>query len=104
MRPVYRRRRGLAISPDRILFVFVVVKWFSGRCSLMLARRHGRRERCQLVGWLQVWEWLARRVGVRGVSRPPWRQRGSPVALPGPAGGWLLRPGGRRPSAGRSPG
>jgi hypothetical protein len=36
-----------------------------------------RRGRCQLVGWPQVRGWLVRRAGVRGVSRPHWRQSGS---------------------------
>ena len=32
-------------------------------------------------------EWLVRRAGVRGVSRPRWSQSRSPVALPGPSAG-----------------
>ena len=36
-----------------------------------------------VVGWWQVREWLGRRAGVRGVSRPRWRQSRSPRALPG---------------------
>jgi carboxymethylenebutenolidase len=37
-----------------------------------------------VVVWIQVREWLGRRAGARGVSRPRWRQCRSPVALPGP--------------------
>jgi hypothetical protein len=43
-------------------------------------------------------EWLVRRAGVRGASRPPWMQSGSPVALPGPLN---RRPAGRRRPARR---
>jgi hypothetical protein len=32
------------------------------------------------AGWGQVREWLVRRAGVRGASRPRWRQSRSPVA------------------------
>jgi hypothetical protein len=39
---------------------------------------------CRAVSWCQAREWLARRAGVRGVSRPRWMQSRSPVALPGP--------------------
>ena len=37
-----------------------------------------------VVGWGWAREWLVRRAGVRGVSRPRWSQSRSPVALPGP--------------------
>ena len=39
--------------------------------------------RSAVVGWCQVREWLGRRAGFRGVSRPRWRQSRSPVALSG---------------------
>jgi hypothetical protein len=38
----------------------------------------------RIVGWRQVREWLGRRAGLRGASRPRWRQSRSPGALPGP--------------------
>jgi hypothetical protein len=43
------------------------------------------REREQWGSWggWRAREWLARRAGGRGVSRPPWMQSGAPVALPG---------------------
>jgi hypothetical protein len=46
-----------------------------------------------VVGWCRVREWLVRRAGVRGVSRPRWRQSRSSVALPGPLMliGWPVR-------------
>jgi hypothetical protein len=82
---------------DRILFVVVVVKGLGGFCSP--AARDGPVWAVRWrVGWAEAREWLVRRAGVRGVSRPPWRQSGSPVALPGPS---RMRPGGRRRAAGR---
>src|SRR5947207_4663614 len=36
-----------------------------------------------IVEWCQAREWLIRRAGDRGVSRPRWSQSRSPVALPG---------------------
>src|ERR1039458_6480023 len=56
-----------------------------------------------VVGWWRVREWLVRRAGVRGVSRPRWSQSRSPFALPGLfrlAGWWLRR---RRGEIGRAP-
>ena len=40
--------------------------------------------RAAVVGWGQVREWPGRRAGLRGASRPRWRQSRSPGALPGP--------------------
>jgi hypothetical protein len=37
-----------------------------------------------VVGWGQAREWPGRRAGLRGASRPRWRQSRSPGALPGP--------------------
>jgi hypothetical protein len=37
-----------------------------------------------VVGWFRVREWLGRRAGAWGESRPRRRQSRSPVALPGP--------------------
>ena len=71
------------------------------------ARSHGvaavreREQRGSWGGW-QAREWLARRAGAPGVSRPPWMQSGSPVALPGSWPRRLWRagrlPAGSRPS------
>src|ERR1019366_9523820 len=36
-----------------------------------------------VVGWWRVREWLVRRAGDRGASRPRWSQSRSPFALPG---------------------
>jgi len=36
-----------------------------------------------VVGLVVAREWLVRRAGAWGVSRPRWRQSRSPVALPG---------------------
>src|SRR5260370_23631457 len=38
-----------------------------------------------VVGWGRAREWLFRRDGLRGVSRPPRRPRRFPPAPPGPA-------------------
>ena len=71
------------------------VAWSAGSCP----GAWSWTGRAAAVGWVQVREWLGRRAGVRGVSRPRWRQSRSPGALPGPP---LRRRGGRRPSgAGR---
>jgi hypothetical protein len=64
--------------------------------SLFVKRLFGLRSRVlsasaseggsrRVVGWFRVREWLRRRAGVRGVSRPRWRQCRSPGALPGPS-------------------
>src|SRR5215472_4622697 len=82
---------------ERVLFA-VAVKWLCGVSSKRLGSAQpggealgwvelGRGLRWwRAVWWWQAREWLVRRAGVRGVSWPPWRQSGSPVALPGPGG------------------
>jgi len=91
---------ALESRPYRDLFAFTV-KGFGA-----LSLRHGGVVQvagagCRVVvsEW-RAWEWLVRRAGVRGVSRPRWSQSRSPVALPGPSL-WLRGPGGHRPAAGR---
>src|SRR5215470_11479676 len=59
-----------------------VVKSFCASSSmvwLVLLAGPGR----PVVGWMLVREWLFRRAGARGVSRPRWSQSRSPIALPG---------------------
>jgi pimeloyl-ACP methyl ester carboxylesterase len=103
--------RGIGYRTFRVLFA-VGVKWLAGvswkrpRSAQAGAGGLGSADPgrdlgwWRAVGWWQAREWLARRAGVRGVSRPPWMQSGSPVALPGP-GGRRPRRGGRRPPARR---
>ena len=58
----------------------------AARSRGMAAVREREQERLHRQGSQGGWqarEWLARRAGVRGVSRPPWLHSGSPVALPG---------------------
>jgi alpha-1,2-mannosyltransferase len=63
--------------------------------------RTGARVCPGVVGWCRARQWLGRRAGFRGVSRPRWRQSRSPVALPCPLSWQMWRPGGRRPAGGR---
>ena len=47
-----------------------------------------------VVGWKRAREWLGRRAGAWGVSRPRWRQSRSPRALPGSLPGARCGPAG----------
>jgi hypothetical protein len=77
--------RLLRAVPSRAITKPLCVKWFGSSflrlvsCAFAAVRRRGRG-----VGWAQVREWLRRRAGIRGESRPRWRQCRSPFALPGP--------------------
>jgi hypothetical protein len=83
---------------DRVLFA-VAVKWlpgFSLKSASTVCLPWWRP-----VSWWRVREWLVRRAGLRGVSRPRWSQSRSPGALPGPQPAVRWRRAGRRPGGGR---
>jgi hypothetical protein len=60
------------------------VKWFGTSFLMLVSCAFAAVRRGRGVGWAQVREWLRRRAGIRGESRPRWRQCRSPLALPGP--------------------
>jgi hypothetical protein len=77
------------------------VKWFRRSFSSHGTWSSCSGDRAGIVVWIQVREWLGRRAGARGVSRPRWRQSRSPVALPGLSSGLLRQPAGHRLGGGR---
>jgi len=88
-RPRHAPRARHAVSPGgmrgrariRWTCARAPVAWFAGSCP----GAWSWTGRAAAVGWVQVREWLGRRAGVRGVSRPRWRQSRSPGCPPGPA-------------------
>src|ERR1035441_726078 len=75
-----RREAVIMGHPDRDLFVVKGFRGFSWGPASGLFACAGRRA----AGWYRAREWLVRRAGFRGVSRPRWSQSRSPAALPGP--------------------
>ena len=79
-----RGRSCSCLTPYRVLFE-VVVKGCGGFSLMWVSVRWSWWPGWRVVGWGWAREWLVRRAGARGVSRPRWSQSRSPVALPGPS-------------------
>ena len=86
-----RDRSAICAPPADRTRGFISVQSDASLCQVIRAVFFLRVVRCVflwsgtvVVGWGQVREWPGRRAGVRGVSRPRWRQSRSPLALPDP--------------------